>query len=153
MDPSVVAQQDVQRQAQADQAKAAGDAEDRKLSQAAEVTKAQQASQKIAAQQQKDQAAAVAAQQKQAAEAAAEQERLRQEAENSERQHLLDAENVHVNADRNDVTRETAEGQQETELQTTREDNETALEIVDREIAAGKHDKTPVVRNGKGVNK
>ena len=77
------------------------------------------------------------------------QEQLQQKSEESERKHLIDAANAQANEERNDVTRQVADGQQATELETTDRDNATALEIVDKEIAAGKHKSN--ISNGKGV--
>ena len=149
MDPSVVAQQDVQRQTEADKAKAAADQQELQIKSKAVDAKAAEASQKINAQQQADNLKASTAAQKEQADSVRADQKAQADQDNAEKKHLVDAANIKVASDRNDVAAQTAEGQQQTELQTTDMDNKTAIEIEEMAIKAGKH--KPAVSNGKGV--
>jgi epidermal growth factor receptor substrate 15 len=149
MDPSVVAQQDIQRQQKADDAKAAGDAEDRKIKDKEVETKAAIESQKVNAKQQSDNLKAQTDVAKTQADIDRENQQAQAQQDAAEKKHLIDAANIKVASDRNDVTAEAAQEQSDTTLKTTEMDNETAIEIEKMAIKAGKH--KPAISNGKGV--
>jgi hypothetical protein len=149
MDPSVVAQQDVQRQTEADKAKAANDQAALQVRAKEVDSKAAIESQKVNAQQNADNLKA----QTEAAKTQADTDRANQQAQadqdNAEKKHLIDAANIKVADDRNTVAAQATQTQADTNVKTTEMDNETAIEIEEMAIKAGKH--KPAISNGKGV--
>lgn len=144
MDPSIVAQQDVQRQAQADQANA-------KLKGVEVQGRQQTDAQRLAVQQQKDQADGALKAQKQQQDAELAQQKLEQDARDAERRDMLTAAGIKVQDRGHDVALETSRDNNDTTLETTREDNETALQIVSKKIAAD--GSAGNISDGEGVQK
>jgi hypothetical protein len=143
MDPSIVAQQDVQRQQQKDQADVQLKAKDQD-------TKAQERQLSLQLKARGDEQDRQQAAQEHAADVHLKTRDQDIRAEEGRRRDAISAENVDVSRERNDVTRETTEMNNQTQLEITDRDNETALEIADEKI---KHGGSTNISDGKGLSK
>lgn len=143
MDPSAVAAQDVKRQELKDQADIQNKGKELEVR---AQTEAQRIAQKTAA----DERQAAIETQRLQQQGQTERQRLDQDRENAEQQRLAAAEQAQVAADRNDVTRDVAEDNNAAKLEITDRDNETAMAIVEKEIAAGNKSN---ISTGKGLQK